>query len=577
MNTGRSVFKLRALPSVWLVAVAALAGGCHDPSEAAPAKNPTSSQWFTEITHEVGLRFIYDTGATGELLFPEIMGSGAALFDYDGDGDLDIYLTNGARCFDRSDTSGDLVNRLYRQDPDGRFVDVTEASGLGDIGYGMGVAIGDIDNDGDADVYVTNYGLDRLYENRGDGTFDDVTAAAGIHVDGWSCSAAFFDYDLDGFLDLYVTRYVTGNPAKYCFDSAGRRAYCGPKSFIPVHDILLHNNGDGTFTDATEKAGIAAIAGNGLGVICEDLNGDGWPDVYVANDASPNQLWINQHDGTFRDDAIMMGAAYNMEGQAEAGMGVLAADVDGDLDFDLFMTHLRNESNTLYLNLGGDAGFDDTSASAGLATSSMRYTGFGTAAFDVELDGDLDIVVVNGRVARGDALPGARVEPPWDIFAEPNLFYLNNGSGRFDLIEQEVATLCAPIEISRGLAAGDIDEDGDLDLLISNLHGPARLYRNEAPRKGHWLIIRAIDPRLRRDAIGARITISCGGRQQVRSISRGHSYLSSSDPRAHFGVGPATRIDQIDVRWPDGLRERFPATPADRVVELIRGAGERPS
>ena len=532
-------------------------------------------QWFKDITLESGLDFVHETGATGALLFPEIMASGAALFDYDNDGDLDIYLTNGARAFDRS--RADLTNKLYRQAPDGRFSDVTAESGLGDIGYGMGVAIGDIDNDGDADVYCTNYGPDRLYRNRGDGTFEDATASAGIQVDGWGGSAVFFDYDRDGFLDLFVTRYVQGDPAKFCFDSAGRRDYCGPKSFVPAHDILLHNNGDGTFSDVTDQAGISALEANGLGVISEDFNLDGWPDLYVANDATPNHLWVNQKDGTFRDDALMLGVAYNMHGQPEAGMGVLAADFDNDLDFDLFMTHLQNESNTLYLNLGWDRGFDDASTSKGLASSSVPYTGFGTVALDVELDGDLDLFVANGRVVVSKSLGGAQLQSSWHMLAEPNLFYLNRGDGSFALSGAETASLCEPLEIGRGLAVGDIDRDGDLDILLSNLQGPARLYRNEAPRQGHWITVRAIDPRLKRDAIGAVVTVSAGGRKQMRSISRGYSYLSSSEPRAHFGLGRTEQIDYIDVRWPDGLLERFTVQKADRAVTLLRGTGKEQS
>ncbi|MCH7884964.1 MAG: CRTAC1 family protein [Planctomycetes bacterium] len=530
--------------------------------------------WFTEITDEVGLEFTHETGGRGDLWLPEITGgAGAALFDYDNDGDLDIYLTSAHAGLPDRLTSRTLTNRLYQQEPSGHFVDVTQASGLGDGGYGMGVAIGDIDNDGRPDVYVTNLGPDRLYRNRGDGTFEDITVAAGIDVDGWSTSASFLDYDRDGFLDLFVTRYVKHHFRRHCTDQAGRREYCSPRAFVPTHDILLHNNGDGTFNDVSPAAGIASVAAAGLGVVCADLNDDGWMDIYVANDAYANNLWINQHDGTFRDDAMILGVAYNLEGQPEAGMGVLAADLDNDLDLDLFVTHLVQETNTLYRNFGAATGFFDVSGESGLAVSSMIHTGFGTAALDIELDGDLDLVVVNGRVKLGLLLSGAEPRPPWDRYAEPNLLYLNDGSGRFTLSEELCGPFCNRMEISRGLAIGDIDADGDLDLLVANAQGRARLYRNDAPRQGHWLMVRAVDPALRRDAIGAKITVRCGERSLLRTINRGFGYLSSNDPIAHFGLGSADRVDWIDVRWPDGLLERFPATPADRRIELFRGNG----
>ncbi|MHC4108076.1 MAG: ASPIC/UnbV domain-containing protein, partial [Planctomycetota bacterium] len=280
-------------------------------------------------------------------------------------------------------------------------------------------------------------------------------------------------------------------------------------------------------------------------------------------------------DGTFADDAAVMGIACNAHGRSEAGMGVLAADLDNDTDLDLFMTHLDNETNTLYWNLGADDGFIDASSASGLGHTSLAYTGFGTAAFDAELDGDLDLVVVNGRVTRGPLRGAAAARPVWGLYAEPNLFYLNQGSGQFEQLVEPVADLCAPLEITRGLAAGDIDDDGDIDLLIANIHDRARLYRNEAPRRGHWLIVRAVDPRLGREAIGAQVTVTAGTRRWTRMIHRGFSYLSSSDPRAHFGLGEATAVDQIEVVWPDGLRERFAVDGVDRGIELVRGRGIR--
>lgn len=540
---------------------------------AVKSDSATTESWFTDITAEVGLDFVHQSGGTGKLYLPEIMGGGLALFDYDNDGDLDLYLVNGHRGMARTAARSDSTNRLYRQNADDTFTDVTDESHLGDGGYGMGVAIGDIDNDGFTDVYVTNYGRDALYRNRGDGTFVNITAKANIEVDGWSCSATFLDYDRDGFLDLYVARYVEFNPLQVCYDSAGRHDYCGPKPFPPLHDILLRNNGDGTFEDVSNAAGVSSVSCAGLGVVAADLNDDGWIDLYVANDADPNQLWINQKDGTFRDDGMLMGAAYNINGKTEAGMGVLAADLDNDLDLDLFITHLGQETNTLYRYLGPQRGYCDVTGEAGLASSSLSYTGFGTVAFDVELDGDLDILVVNGRVVRGEPHPDTQVLPPWNIYAEPNLFFLNDGTGRFSSLGEPVANICQTIEISRGLALGDLDTDGDLDVVIANVEGRARIYRNDTPRRGHWLAVRAKDPRYRRDALGAKIVVTTELGRHMRIVQANYSYASASEPIAHFGIGQATRVLDVAVRWPDGLTESFGETAADRAILLTRDSG----
>ena len=569
----------RGIRAVLLVVVAP--AGCDAADEPAgrtigyAAPPDAGTPWFVERTIPAGLDFVHDNGATGTLQVPEIMGGGAALFDYDDDGDLDLYLIDGSR-----------ANRLFRNDggPGGpRFVDVTEGSGLGDGGYGMGVAVGDIDNDGAPDVYVTNFGPDLLYRNLGapgPPRFEDITAESGIDVDGWSCSAAFLDFDRDGDLDLYVTRYVEYDPQRTCFDHAGRPDYCGPRAFRPVHDVLLRNDGRPgapRFTDVSAEGGMASVACAGLGVVCEDFDGDGWPDVYVANDAYPNQLWLNRGgSGTpgFIDVATELGVAYNMHGQTEASMGVVADDLDNDGRYDLFMTHLAAETNTLYRNDGFDDGFIDVSGASGVGASSLTLTGFGVCAFDVELDGDLDIAVANGRVNRLEPWPGSIADPPWDRLAEPNLMYVNDGTGRFRLLGSEARPLCAPAEVTRALAMGDLDDDGDVDLVVTNIQGPARLFANTAPRRGRWLSVRAVDPDLKRHAIGARVTVVAGGRTLTRTVRRAFSYLSSSDPRAHFGLGPADFVDSLAVRWPDGSRERFLVDCVDCLVEIRRGEGE---
>ena len=572
--------------ALWLlICLPLLALGCKGASEEAtspvsaaedPAPQPAAARPLLEdATDEWGLRFTHSAGAGGGLLFPEMMGGGVAVFDANGDGELDLYFISGAPNLGRDPSPDGAVNRLFLRGADGRYVDSTAESGLGDPGYGTGVAIGDMDNDGHEDVFVANFGADRLYRGLGDGRFEDVTRAAGIPAAAsaaadWSTSVAFCDVDRDGRLDIYVVRYVVYDPEVTCTDRAGRHEYCGPDSYEDRTDTLLRNQGDGTFRDATSWAGIDVVTGAGLGVVCEDLNDDGWVDIYVANDGDPNQLWVNQGDGTFIDDALIMGASVNAAGLHEAGMGVVAADFDNDTDTDLFLTHLRDESNTFYRNLGPGVGFEDQTARVGLASASTPYTGFGTAPLDIDLDGDLDLVISNGRVLRGDPLTNELPEP-WNLYAEPNLVYAND-DGAFRLLDEEVRAFTAGIEVSRGLAIGDLDGDGDLDLAVSGIESPARLFRGEPPA-GHWLLVDVYDPRLRRRALGARVTVSSGERRLTRTVHGAMSYLSSSDPRAHFGLGADGSPVSILVRWPDGLEETFAGVAVDQAVVLRRGEG----
>ncbi len=532
--------------------------------------------WLVDVAGEKGVDFAYHSGATGGLFMPEIMGGGVGLIDWDQDGDLDIYLSNGN---DDVPGFGDgaLGDRLYRQEDDGRFTDVSAGSGLDERAYSMGVASGDIDNDGLPDLYVTNVGPDRLYRNLGDGRFLDITAAAAIDESGWSVSAAFCDYDRDGLLDLYVARYLDFDDAVTCQSITGEREYCGPRAYRPLSDLLYRNAGDGRFEDVSAAAGLPTVAAAGLGVVCADFSDDGLPDFYVANDGHANDLWINLGGGRFENRAIQMGAAYNLRGQAQAGMGVVAADIDADLHPDLFVTNLRDETNVLYQGQAGGTGFLDITAATGLGPASLPFTGFGVVAADFDLDGNLDLAIANGRVKGDTPVAGAVVAAPWDRLAEPGLLFLGEAGGRFVQAEDGVCgDHCRQRDVARGLVAGDLDGDGDLDLIRGGIESPLRILENRAPRKGHWLRLSTVDPRLKRDAIGARVTVRAGAATWLRLIGGGGSYASAGAPEAHVGLGNVTAIDGIEVHWPDGLREAFDAGCVDCRLVLRRGEGRAP-
>lgn len=527
---------------------------------------------FVDIARQVGIDFVQDPGTEGKLSTPEIMGSGAAFLDYDNDGRLDVYLIQAGPLPETKKPRP--PNRLYHQEADGTFTDRTAESGLGDTGYGTGVAVGDIDNDGWVDVYVANYGPDALYRNLGNGKFENVTVRAGIQGDVWTSSAVFCDYDRDGFLDLYVDHYVKSDPAKVCVTGDGAPDYCSPQSLPYERDVLYHNEGNGTFADVSKKSGILGARLPGLGVICHDFTGDGLPDLYVGNDGEANNLWVNQGDGTFEDQAFLMGVAVNALGRPQASMGLVLGDVDRDGDLDLFMTHLTDDYNTLYRN-DGKIGFEDATASAGLLAPSLAFTGFGTAFVDYDDNGDLDLVVVNGAVNRHAPFPGAHMSEYWNHYAEPKHLYRNDGKGAFRDVSQQAGSFSTDVDLSRGLAVGDVDNDGDLDLLVSNTAGPARLYRNDAPKVGKWLRVRAWDEAHHRDAHGAVVTVLAGGRQYLAVADPGFSYLSSNDPRAYFGIPGATRADWVKVRWPDGTEETFPGVALDQSIVLKKGSGKR--
>lgn len=559
------------------------------PSEAVPTV--TSPPLLREASSELGLDFMHVAGRSGTFYFPEIMIGGAALLDYDQDGDLDIYFVNGNYDFDEQEGVGQWpdTNRLFRQEADGTFVDVTEESGLGDPGYGMGVAVGDVNNDGYPDIYVTNVGADQLYLNQGDGTFVNITEQAGIVNLRWGASATFVDYDRDGWLDLYVTNYVDFFRSRRCTARDGRPDYCSPAAFEGTYDKLFRNkSGDPgveprlvLFEDVSVSSGIASRRGSGLGVVVADVNGDLWPDLFVANDGNANFLWINNQDGTFRDEAIMQGSAYDSHGRSQADMGVAVDDIDGDGQEDFFVTHLAGESNALFMS-ESQSGFRETSVDRGLGVTSFQFTGFGTAFADLNHNGDLDLVLVNGRVT----LPRTQVNYAnmrdvegltefWRPFSEPNLMFFNDGKGHFTPVHSPQDDFLTALGTSRALCAGDIDNDGDVDFVVVNAAAKAELYLNVAEKVGNWLKVRAVEPAYGgRDAHGARITVRSADRSWTRTVRPNASYCASHDPRVHFGLGPLEQVEQIEVLWPNGDRERFPGCRTDQLVTLRHGEGQ---
>jgi hypothetical protein len=567
---------LRLLGFVLLLPCTVALLGCRQIAATIPAEDETGPAWFADVTEEVGLHFIHDAGAvpsahqTGSYFMPQIFGSGVAVFDFNNDGLLDIYLLQNG-----GPNSG-KKNKLFQQLQDGTFKDVSESSGLDIEGYNMGVAIGDVNNDGWPDVLVTQFGGIKLFlNNNGNGTFTDLTAAAGLKNPGWATSAAFVDYNRDGWLDLVVTNYLDYDPSWPCSSATGAADYCSPKTFTGCVTRLFRNLGQAQgvkFEDATISSGLGARTGPGLGVFCSDFNGDGWPDIFIANDGQPNHLWIN-HDGkNFTEEAVLRGVAYNHMGLAWANMGIAYGDVDGNGLPALFVTHVTEETNTLWKQ-GPRGKFRDQTALSGLASPKWSATGFGTAMGDFANQGVLDIAVVNGRVARGPPANAGALGPHWSKYGERNQLFANDGNGYFRDVSPQNSAFCGAANVARGLAVGDLFNDGGLDMVITTIGGPARVYRNVAPQRGHWLSVRALDPALKRDAYGVEVRIEQGGKRWQRQIDAGGSYLSSSDPRAHFGLGTVERVDTIHVLWPDGRKEDFACGQVDRLIVLKKGDG----
>ena len=540
---------------------------------------------FEDVTTAAGVSFTYDNGGSGEYYFPEIMGAGVALLDYDGDGRLDIYLVQAGALGPEAGPDQRSGDRLYRnesqRDAQGRwvprFTDVTAAAGIDARGYGMGVAVGDYTGNGYPDLYVLNFGRNQLWRNNGDGRFTDVTSAAGVDDPRWSVSGSFADLDGNGHQDLVVVNYVDFSLESHreCRSATtSQQDYCSPSAYDGISDSLFVNRGDGRFDDISEAAGLAEVARHGLGVVSADFDDDGRIDIYVANDGSPNSLWINQGGMRFVDDAFLAGAAVNADGKTEAGMGVDAADYNQSGRDDLFVTHMRRESNTLYRN-EGKGWFSDVTSASGLAASSMAATGFGTAWLDIDNDGWLDLVVANGAVVIEEDLVAAGDPFPYH---QPNQLFANQGDGRFRDVSREAGSAFAVSRVSRGLAVGDLDNDGRADMVIANINSPARLLVNRSTGEHHWLGLNLRDATGRIDRTQAVAWLLRGDAPPLRRRARADgSYASANDSRLLFGLGSNGDPVSVRIDWPDGESEQFTDLAVDRYHTLSQGTGKAPS
>ena len=530
---------------------------------------------LVDVAEQAGITLLNICGSASKDYILEVNGNGAAFFDYDNDGDVDALIANGST-LPNMKQGGDQMAALFRNDGKGRFTDVTRASGLSARGWGMGTCIADYDNDGFQDAYVTAFGPNVLFHNNGDGTFTDATARAGVGDPHWSTNCAFGDYDRDGDLDLYVANYLAfseltvprrgaSSNCKYL----GIDVMCGPRDLVGEPDVLYRNNGDGTFTDVTRSAGIVDSGHYGFGVLFTDLDSDGWPDIFVANDSVANLLFRNNRDGTFSEIGLRSGLALSGDGKAQASMGADAADYDGDGRLDVLVTNFSHDYNTLYQNTA-DGFFNDVSYKAGVASPSLPFLGWGTGFVDLDNDGLLDIFVANGHVYPQIDRFGVGTK-----YLQRKQLFKNMGTGRFQDVSDEVAGGLLIAKSSRGAAFGDIDNDGDIDVLVINMDDRPTLLRNETITSNNWITLKLVAKSGNRDAVGARVSLEQAGPAQVSEIRSGGSYLSHNDMRVHFGLGRRTNVPPVKVRWPDGGVEWFDHLTANAIHVLRQGEGER--
>lgn len=532
---------------------------------------PRNSVQFTNIAKQAGISFRHDNAASNEKYLIETMGAGCAWIDFDQNGLLDLYLVNGAATRIYAPVQP-LRSSLYRNNGDGTFTDVTERAGVAAENlFGMGVAVGDYDNDGFPDLFVLGYGRCILYRNNGNGAFTDVTARAGVENSGrWGSSAAWFDYDNDGLLDLVIANYVDWSPDRnfYCgAQGPGLRSYCHPDDYHGQAPTLYHNNGDGTFTDVSKASGLGLKPANGLGIVTFDYDDDGWQDIFISNDSMPNSLFRNNRDGTFREVAYETGVAVSSDGAPEAGMGVDAADATGAGHMDIVVTHLDLQLARLYQNLG-DGTFDDATFRSKIAYDTFHVSGFGTSFMDYDNDGRCDVFMANGHV-----LDNIERYHPGTHYAEPKLMFRNLGKGIFQNVSSQLGPDFALPTVSRGAAIGDFDNDGDLDILVNNNGGPAQLLRNDGGNGNHWLSILLIGTRSNRDGVGARLTVKAGDLVLHEQRKGGMSYQSSQDPRLHFGLADQRTADLIEIKWPSGAVTHLTGIASDQIIAVKEGVG----
>jgi enediyne biosynthesis protein E4 len=539
------------------------------PDAAIPS--PPITVRYTDIRKAAGLNFLQDSTGTDEKYYLETMGTGVAWIDYDQDGLMDLYFVQSAAT-DIYKPPRPLRSALYHNNGDGTFTDVTEKAGVGGEGhYGQGVAVGDFDNDGWPDLYVTGYGRAILYHNNHDGTFTDVTAKAGVADEGgWSTSAGWFDYDKDGYLDLVVTNYIDWSPQNnlWCGERRpGYRSYCNPNNYKGQKTKLYHNNHDGTFTDVSDKSGVGKPESKGMGVVLADFNNDGWPDIAIANDTWPNFLFLNNHDGTFKDVSLISGMAVSEDGHYEAGMGIDAADVDGDGLLDVYITHLDFELNRLYHN-NGDETFTDNTFASGIGNKAILLSGIAAKFIDYDNDGWVDILQLNGAMVDNVALYHSEVS-----YKEPLLMFRNLGKGHFDKVSDSLGPDFIRPVAGRGLATADFDNDGDIDIAVNVRGDYPELLRNDGGNANHWLEVLLIGTKSNRDGTGSVLKLTSEGFTQTKQAEGGTSYMSASDPRIQFGLGKRSKIESLVITWPSGQVEKLANVPIDQIIAIKEGTG----